>query len=160
MSESCIRAFAEVIDETTDYGAMALVMQQACIDQGVPPEAFGMIDVHETKTSIPVGAGSKAARSAEFEAGATLYQEMDDTGRQNFNKDRAIHGFGVQNAKRYLNFEDQPREIQDVRNALFENNDLMPSPITSSRPVVRGNCSCAAPYRSGMSATAPGIRPR
>tara|TARA_B110000483_G_scaffold26306_1_gene31460 strand:- start:560 stop:2902 length:2343 start_codon:yes stop_codon:yes gene_type:complete len=125
MCESAIRAYAEVIDETTDYGAMAMVMQKACIDQGVPPEAFSQIDPHETKTSIPVGAGSKAARTAEFENGATLYQEMDDIGRENYNKDRAIHGFGVVNAKRYLNFEGVPREHQDVRNALFENNDLM-----------------------------------
>jgi len=125
MSESCVRAFADIIDETTDCGRMAMVMQKACTDQGVPAEAFGMIDRHETRTSIPVGAGSKAARSAEFESGATLYQEMDDVGRANFNKDRAIHGFGVQNAKRYLNFEDRPREIIDVRFAILENNDLM-----------------------------------
>jgi hypothetical protein len=125
MTESCIRAFAEVIDETHDYGKMAMVMQKACLDMGVPIEAFAEIDVHETKTSIPVGAGSKAARSAQFESGATLYQEMDDVGRANFNKDRAIHGFGVQNAKRYMNFEDQPREIIDERFAILENNDLM-----------------------------------
>ena len=125
LSSSCIRAFNPIQDETSEVGSMALVMQKACVDLGVPPEAFEQIDLHETKTSIPVGAGSKAARSAQFEAGATLYQEMDDVGRANFNKDRAIHHFGVQNAKRYLNFEDKPREIIDERIAILENNDLM-----------------------------------
>ena len=125
ITESAKRAFAEGQDETQESGRMAMQMQKACIARGVPAEAFQIIDTHETKTSIPVGSGSKAARSAEFEGGAEMYSTMDDAGRQNFNKDRAIHLFGVERAKRYLNFEDVPREIIDERIAMLENNDLM-----------------------------------
>jgi hypothetical protein len=135
ITECCLRAFSEDQDESQEYGQMAILMQKACADRGVPVEVFELIDSHETKTSIPVGSGSKAARSAEFEGGAQMYSVMDDTGRQSFNKDRAIHHFGVERAKRYFNFEDAPREILDERIAILENSDLMertPIPVSNS----------------------------
>jgi hypothetical protein len=125
LSESVMRAFAPIQDESQKCGRLAMIMQQACIDRGVPPEAFELIDRHATKTSIPVGAGGKAARGAAFDAGASLYTAMDDKGRQNFNRDRAIHHFGVEKAKRYMNFEEAPRELVDHQLAILETNDLI-----------------------------------
>jgi len=124
LTESVRRAFDPTQDESQECGRLAKLMQDACVERGLPAEAFEAIDLHETKVGIPVGAGSKSARAAQFEIGGQLYQNMDDVGRQNFDRDRAIHGFGVEGAKRYFNFEDIERDIIDERIAILETNDL------------------------------------
>jgi hypothetical protein len=100
-------------------------MQKQCLLRGVPAEAFAEINIRLTKTSIPVGPGSKAARAAQRQQGAALYTSMDVPGRAAFDRDTAIDIFGVERASEYLPPADGPRETIDFSIARLENNDLI-----------------------------------
>jgi len=125
LTQSVQRAFDPIQNVLTESGKLAKRMQNACMQRGVPPEVMRTIDVHETKTGLPSGPGGKAARAAQYEAAASLYTAMDDSGRQFFNRDRMIDIMGPEKANRYINTEEVPRELVDHSIARLENNDLM-----------------------------------
>lgn len=125
LTESVKRAFDPIQNELLDSGLMALRLQKACMDRGVPFEAMQMIDYHETKTGVPAGPGGKAARAAQYEQAASLYTAMDDAGREAFNRDKMIDIMGPEKAGRYINIEEAPRELVDHSIARLENNDLL-----------------------------------
>ncbi|MGB2185039.1 MAG: hypothetical protein ACPH5P_00020 [Akkermansiaceae bacterium] len=124
LTECVKRAFDPIQNALTESGEMALRMQKACMERGVPPQALFTIDLHETKTGVPAGPGGKAARAAQFEAAAAMYTSMDDAGRQAFNRDKLVDILGVERADRYISLE-QPRELLDHQIARLENNDLI-----------------------------------
>ena len=132
--ESLSRAFASNQNDQIDSGKMAEEMQQACLQRGVPPEAFNQINLRLSKTSIPVGPGSKAARAAVNQQGARLYTSMDVPGREAFDRDQAIEIFGPEKANEYINFGDGPRETHDHAIARLENNDLLESKEVQPSP--------------------------
>jgi len=125
LTECLKRAFDPIQNDLLDSGKMALRMQKACLDRGVPPEALQAIDLYETKTGVPAGPGGKAARAAQYEQAAALYTAMDDAGREAFNRDKMIDIMGPEKAARYINIDEAPRELLDHTIARLENNDLL-----------------------------------
>ena len=125
LCESTKRAFNPVQNQMIECGRMALEMQQACIERGVPEELFQFIDYRLTKTHIPVGPGSQSARAAQAQQGAALYSSMDASGREAFNRDEAIRIWGPERGGQYINMEPVPRELVDFSIARLENNDLV-----------------------------------
>jgi hypothetical protein len=123
--ESVRRAFDGTQNDQIPSGKSAADMQKQCLLRGVPEAAFSKIDFRLTKTSIPVGPGSKAARAAQRQQGAALYTSMDVPGRASFDRDTAIDIWGVERATEYMPPVDGPRETIDFSIARLENNDLV-----------------------------------
>lgn len=119
------RALKDSQNSSTPSGKMAKIMQQRCIDRGVPEEILTEIDWIETNTKLPIGLGNKASRSALYADGASMLPAMDDVGKHQFHVDRMIDMFGPEKASEYIPFDGESRETPDHQVARLENNDLL-----------------------------------
>jgi hypothetical protein len=119
------RALRPSQNKSTPSGNLASIMQQRCVDRGIPIELLTEIDWIETNTKLPIGLGNKAARSALYNEGASMLPFMDDVGKHQFNVDRMIDMYGPEKAQEYMPFDGEPRETPDHQIARLESNDLI-----------------------------------
>lgn len=118
-------------------------MKQACIDRGVPKEAFDEIDINAVTAFRVLGNGSRAQRLMLFQQGSQLFSSFDPEGQENFVYDHTIELFGAAQGERYKMRPSERTEHIDVKMAQLENHVLMDGgwvdPTSGENPLVHLN---------------------
>jgi len=103
--------------------------------RGVPLEAFFRIDWKRTSFVRIIGAGSAAAKSLGLERMTELMSYMDDVGKLNLNREKAIDAVGTAQVDKFFPRNGLVRTTVDTQIAILQNAQLLqglPIPVLSS----------------------------
>lgn len=100
-------------------------MKKRCVDRGVPPEVFDLIDFKRVKANRIIGTGSRASRVMLLDQVQQLYSTFDAVGRSNFEHDYLVELLGVDKAERYTGKPNETRLPYDHKIALLENMEML-----------------------------------
>lgn len=124
MREKVKRAFT-IRQPDQESRKMVQEMKQRCMDRGVPPEIFDMIDYEKVKAQRIIGTGSRVSRVMIYDQLQQMYASMDDIGRKNFTFDVAAELIGADKTIRYFGKPEEQRVPMDAKIADLENTLLL-----------------------------------
>lgn len=100
-------------------------LKDRLLEDGIPPEALGVIDFDQCTVVRAVGGGSPEARQLILGELAAEAASFDDVGRRNLLRDRISAKVGYELADRYVPPALEPRPTIDNKVALMENSMLI-----------------------------------
>lgn len=118
------RAFTET-QMSPELAGMVAGMKEACLEEGVPEEAFSMIDFKLTNAYKLQGAGSRASRLISYQQMGQLYSRMSPKGQEQYDYDFAAELQGYDKAVRYFGLPQEPEYHFDISLARIENGILL-----------------------------------
>ena len=124
LTELVRRAFTET-QLAPELAEMVASMKEACLEQGVPEEAFSNIDFKKTSAFKLHGAGSRASRLISFQQMGQLYSRMSPRGQEQYDYDFGAELQGYDKAAKYFGFPEEPEYHFDMSLARIENAQLL-----------------------------------
>ena len=107
--------------ETDDGWEEVKAFREALVDRGVDPIILSQIDYRKVEAVRAIGNGSAVARKLIYGELSALKWEMDEEGRNYFNREASMDLAGFQRADHYFPREQGMRPPQDYTNAETEN---------------------------------------
>ncbi len=95
------------------------------LKRGVPVEAFHAIDVKAVKVVKAIGAGSASARTLSLQRLEELYPRMDDVGKANLDRAKAVDAVGTAQADNFVPANGVRRTTSDTQIAVLQNFELL-----------------------------------
>lgn len=95
------------------------------LEDGIPEEAFGVIDFDQCQVVRAVGGGSPEARQLVLNELAAEAASFDDIGRRNLLRDRVAAKVGYELADRYVPPALEPRPTIDDKLSILENAQII-----------------------------------
>jgi hypothetical protein len=125
MREVARRVFNPVYGPDLPGGDLVQELRDRLLEEGVPPEALGVIDFDRCTVNRAVGGGSPEARQLILNELAAEAPAFDEVGRHNLLRDRVAARVGYDIADRYVPDDVQPRPTIDDKLAVLENSHLI-----------------------------------
>lgn len=125
LREVARRAFNPSYGPDLPGGDLVIELRDRLLEEGVPEEAFGVIDFDRCTVSRAVGGGSPEARQLILSEMAREAPAFDDVGRHNLLRDRIAARVGYDLADRYVPERVDARPTIDDKLAVLENSHLI-----------------------------------
>ena len=106
-------------------GDLVTELRDRLLEEGVPEEAFGVIDFDRCTVNRAVGGGSPEARQLILNELAQEAPAFDEVGRHNLLRDRVAARVGYDLADRYVPDDSTPRPTIDDKLSVLENSHLI-----------------------------------
>lgn len=125
LREVARRVFNPAYGPDLPGGDLIQEFRDRLLEEGVPEEAFGVIDFDRCSVNRAVGGGSPEARQLILNELAREAPSFDDVGRHNLLRDRIAARVGYDLADRYVPDDTTPRPTIDDKLAILENSHLI-----------------------------------
>jgi hypothetical protein len=125
LREVARRAFNLDYGRDLPGGDLITELRDRILEDGIPEEAFGVIDFDRCTVNRAVGGGSPEARQLILNELAREAPSFDDVGRHNLLRDRVAARVGYDLADRYVPEKTEPRPTIDDKLAVLENSHLI-----------------------------------
>lgn len=125
LREIARRVFNPAYGADLPGGDYVVELRDRLLEEGVPPEALGVIDFDRCLVNRAVGGGSPEARQLTLNELAAEAASFDDIGRKNLLRDRVAAKVGYDMADRYVPDTTEPRPTIDEKLAVLENSHLI-----------------------------------
>jgi hypothetical protein len=125
LREVARRVFNPAYGPDLPGGDLVVELRDRLLEEGIPEEAFGVIDFDRCSVNRAVGGGSPEARQLILNELAKEAPSFDDIGRHNLLRDRVAARVGYDLADRYVPENTEPRPTIDDKLAVLENAHLI-----------------------------------
>jgi hypothetical protein len=125
LREVARRVFNPAYGPDLPGGDLVVELRDRLLEEGVPEEAFGVIDFDRCTVNRAVGGGSPEARQLILNELAREAPAFDEVGRHNLLRDRVAARVGYDLADRYVPESTEPRPTIDDKLAVLENSHLI-----------------------------------